>query len=326
MTYEKTTTERSGSFLNDIFNIRTDLAVEERERFTERNIEITGVKLTEQMDSEDRVKITRVEVLNESGAKAMGRPIGSYVTIEAKDMDASLDISSVLSRELEKMLIYRQEKPLDKMSVLVVGLGNRDVTPDSLGPSVISRLDVSRHIYMLKEDNEKSYGVSAVIPGVMAQSGMESAEMVSGIVKQIEPDVVIAIDALAARNTRRLNTTIQLADTGIHPGSGVGNHRQGLNEETLGVPVIAIGIPTVVDAATIVSDAMDALIGVLSSADGGESISESLKIFSDKEKYQLIKELLEPQIGAMFVTPKDIDEDIEIMANIVADGINKVFV
>ena len=312
--------------MNDIFNIRTDLAVEERERFTERNIEITGVKLTEQMDSEDRVKITRVEVLNESGAKAMGRPIGSYVTIEAKDMDASLDISSVLSRELEKMLIYRQEKPLDKMSVLVVGLGNRDVTPDSLGPSVISRLDVSRHIYMLKEDNEKSYGVSAVIPGVMAQSGMESAEMVSGIVKQIEPDVVIAIDALAARNTRRLNTTIQLADTGIHPGSGVGNHRQGLNEETLGVPVIAIGIPTVVDAATIVSDAMDALIGVLSSADGGESISESLKIFSDKEKYQLIKELLEPQIGAMFVTPKDIDEDIEIMANIVADGINKVFV
>ena len=312
--------------MNDIFNIRTDLAVEERERFTERNIEITGVKLTEQMDSEDRVKITRVEVLNESGAKAMGRPIGSYVTIEAKDMDASLDISSVLSRELEKMLIYRQEKPLDKMSVLVVGFGNRDVTPDSLGPSVISRLDVSRHIYMLKEDNEKSYGVSAVIPGVMAQSGMESAEMVSGIVKQIEPDVVIAIDALAARNTRRLNTTIQLADTGIHPGSGVGNHRQGLNEETLGVPVIAIGIPTVVDAATIVSDAMDALIGVLSSADGGESISESLKIFSDKEKYQLIKELLEPQIGAMFVTPKDIDEDIEIMANIVADGINKVFV
>lgn len=312
--------------MNDIFNIRTDLAVEERERFTERNIEITGVKLTEQMDSEDRVKITRVEVLNDSGAKAMGRPIGSYVTIEAKDMDASLDISSVLSRELEKMLIYRQEKPLDKMSVLVVGLGNRDVTPDSLGPSVISRLDVSRHIYMLKEDNEKSYGVSAVIPGVMAQSGMESAEMVSGIVKQIEPDVVIAIDALAARNTRRLNTTIQLADTGIHPGSGVGNHRQGLNEETLGVPVIAIGIPTVVDAATIVSDAMDALIGVLSSADGGESISESLKNFSDKEKYQLIKELLEPQIGAMFVTPKDIDEDIEIMANIVADGINKVFV
>lgn len=312
--------------MNDIFNIRTDLAVEERERFTERNIEITGVKLTEQMDSEDRVKITRVEVLNDSGAKAMGRPIGSYVTIEAKDMDASLDISSVLSRELEKMLIYRQEKPLDKMSVLVVGLGNRDVTPDSLGPSVISRLDVSRHIYMLKEDNEKSYGVSAVIPGVMAQSGMESAEMVSGIVKQIEPDVVIAIDALAARNTRRLNTTIQLADTGIHPGSGVGNHRQGLNEETLGVPVIAIGIPTVVDAATIVSDAMDALIGVLSSADGGESISESLKNFSDKEKYQLIKELLEPQIGAMFVTPKDIDEDIEIMANIVANGINKVFV
>ena len=311
--------------MNDFFNIRTDLAVEERERFTERNIEITGVKLAEHVDKDNKVKITKVEILNENGAKAMGRSIGSYVTIEAKDMEASENISCVLSRELRNMLMIRQEKKLDKMSVLVVGLGNRDVTPDSLGPSVITKLDVSRHIYMLKNNKDKSYGVSAVIPGVMAQSGMESAEMVSGIVKQINPDVVIAIDALAARNTRRLNTTIQLSDTGIHPGSGVGNHRQGLNKETLGVPVIAIGIPTVVDAATIVSDAMDALIGVLSSTKGGDSISESLKNFSEREKYQLIKELLEPQIGAMFVTPKDIDEDIEIMANIVANGINKVF-
>ena len=147
----------------------------------------------------------------------------------------------------------------------------------------------------------------------------------AGILVQIQPDAVIAIDALAARNTKRLNTTIQLADTGIHPGSGVGNHRRGLNKETLGIPVIAIGIPTVIDAATIVSDAMDALIGVLSTSEALESVSATLKNFSDREKYQLIKELLEPQIGTMFVTPKDIDEDIEIMAGIVASGINTVF-
>ena len=141
--------------MNDIFNIRTDLAVEERERFTERNIEITGVKLTEHMDKEDKVKITKVEVLDEGGAKAMGRPIGNYVTIEAKDMEAVEDIAYVLSKELENMLMAKGEKQLDKISALVVGLGNRDVTPDSLGPSVISRLDVSRHIYMLRDESEK---------------------------------------------------------------------------------------------------------------------------------------------------------------------------
>ncbi len=309
----------------ETFNIRTDLAVEERERYTERNIEVSGVRLTEHQDKSCGVKITKVEVMDEEGAKAMARPIGNYVTIEASDMMESDRVARALSRELRAMLPADSAEDINKLSVLVVGLGNRDVTPDSLGPSVVAGLDVSRHIYMLQDDGEKSCGISAVIPGVMAQSGMESAEMVCGITKQIQPDVIIAIDALAARNTRRLNTTIQLADTGIHPGSGVGNHRQGLNKETLGVPVIAIGIPTVVDAATIVSDAMDALIEVLSRGSGGSSVAGTLKDFSDREKYQLIKELLEPQIGAMFVTPKDIDEDIEVMAKIVADGINGVF-
>ena len=310
---------------DETFNIRTDLAVEEQERYASRNVEVPGVKLTESVVSSYGVKITKVEIMDDHGAKAMGRPIGNYVTIEASDMMESKHISSALARELKAMLKKCSPKKIDQMSVLVVGLGNRDVTPDSLGPSVISGLDVNRHIYMLKGNDSSNYGISAVIPGVMAQSGMESAEMVSGIVKQIQPDAVIAIDALAARNTKRLNTTIQLADTGIHPGSGVGNHRRGLNKETLGIPVIAIGIPTVIDAATIVSDAMDALIGVLSTSEALESVSATLKNFSDREKYQLIKELLEPQIGTMFVTPKDIDEDIEIMAGIVASGINTVF-
>ncbi len=318
--------------MSKIFSVHTDLAVENRERFQGQNREISGVKLAERYDKSCDVNITKVEVINEHGAKIMSKPIGNYVTIEAEDIrEAGYDIkrmgdvSRALAKELVSMLPSQDRNDIEKMSVLVVGLGNRDVTPDSLGPSVVSNLEVNRHIFMLKEKLKKSQGVSAVIPGVMAQSGMESAEMVKGIVSQIKPDVVIAIDALAARSTKRLNTTIQLADTGIHPGSGVGNHRRGLNVETLGVPVIAIGIPTVIDAATIVSDTMDAMIAMLSSSEAGNSVAGVLKEFSDREKYQLICELLEPQIGTMFVTPKDIDEDIEIMAEIVGTAINMVF-
>ena len=211
-----------GKEINKSFSIHTDLAVENREQFRGKNKEISGVNLSERIDTENGVHITRVEIVDEHGASVMGKPIGSYVTIEAEDIRDTgydvkriADVSKALARELIMMLPSQE---IDKMSVLVVGLGNRDVTPDSLGPSVISNLEVSRHIFMLKEKLKKGYGVSAVIPGVMAQSGMESAEMVKGIVTQIKPDVVIAIDALAARSTKRLNTTIQLADTGIHPG------------------------------------------------------------------------------------------------------------
>ena len=180
---------------------------------------------------------------------------------------------------------------------------------------------------MMKNKHKRSKGISAMIPGVMAQSGMESAEMVKGIVEQIRPDVVIAIDALAARSTKRLNSTIQIADTGIHPGSGIGNHRKGINKETMGVPVIAIGIPTVIDAATIVSDTMDSMIKILEDASGSSNkgITMILEGFSDRERYQLIRELLEPQIGTLFVTPKDIDESVKYMAETVARGINRLF-
>ena len=156
----------------------------------------------------------------------------------------------------------------EEVSVLVVGLGNRAVTPDSLGPRVADNLSITRHI--LKEYGKFAFGkegvnsVSSIVPGVMAQTGMESMEIVAGVVKETKPDFVIAVDALAARNTKRLNRTIQVTDTGINPGSGVGNHRHGLNEKSLGVPVIAIGIPTVVDAATIVNDTMSSLLTALS--------------------------------------------------------------
>lgn len=318
----------------NIFSIHTDLAVENKEQFEGHDVEISGVKINESYDAKYGVTITKVEICTDDGAKAMNKPKGTYITIEAEDIrTAGYDtgrmksVAGALAREVKHMLPSGENKKAEDLSVLVVGLGNRDVTPDALGPYVISNLEVSRHIYMLKERHKKSKGVSAMIPGVMAQSGMESAEMVAGIVSQIKPDVVIAIDALAARSTKRLNTTIQIADTGISPGSGVGNHRRGLNKETLGVPVIAVGIPTVIDAATIVSDTMDAMIKILASSttQAGQGMSRVLDEFSDREKHQLIKELLEPQIGTMFVTPKDIDENIQFMAETVALGINRVF-
>ena len=150
--------------------------------------------------------------------------------------------------------------------------------------------------------------MSSIVPGVMAQTGMESMEIVNGIVKETKPDVVIAIDALAARNTKRLNRTIQVTDTGINPGSGVGNHRHGLNEKSIGVPVIAIGVPTVVDAATIVNDTMFNLI--------------TLGELNETEKYELIRELLSPNLNTMFVTPKDIDESVKRLSFTISEGLN----
>ena len=315
-------------------NIRTDLAVENKERFQDDNVEISGVKVFEKYDEKYNVNLTKVEIISLEGANIMGKPMGKYVTIEAADIlediyDSSRkkQLGKVLARELYYMLPIRNKSEIMDVSVLVVGLGNKDVTPDSLGPYVVANLDVNRHIFMMKSNHGKCRGISAMIPGVMAQSGMESAEMVEGIVKQIKPDVVICIDALAAGSTKRLSRTIQLADTGINPGAGIGNHRKSINKSILGVPVIAIGIPTVIHAATIVSDTMDELIKVLSQLpamklNGG---LEVLQTFSNKEKHNLVKGLLEPNLGDMFVTPKDIDESVRYMADIVAYGINNIF-
>lgn len=316
------------------FNIYTDLAVENKERFQGDNVEISGVKVYEKYDNKYLVNLTKVEIVSPEGANIMGKPIGKYVTIDALDIrenycddERKKQIGKALARELYNMLPVREKKAIKDVSVLIVGLGNKDVTPDSLGPYVIGDLEVNRHIFMMKSNHGKSKGISAMIPGVMAQSGMESAEMVEGIVRQIKPDIVICIDALSAGSTKRLSTTIQLADTGINPGAGIGNHRKGINEENLGIPVIAIGIPTVIHAATIVSDTMDELLKVLGEVsyikeNGG---IEALQAFSDKEKHKLVRELLEPKFGDMFVTPKDIDESIRYMAQIVAYGINTVF-
>ena len=172
---------------------------------------------------------------------------------------------------------------------------------------------------------ERAQLVSAIVPGVMGQTGMETLEIVKGVVTETKPDLVIAVDALAARNSRRLNRTIQIADTGIHPGSGVGNHRNGLTRETLGVPVIGIGVPTVVDAATIVSDTMENLIQAMETSETLKGVGEVLKMYNNAEKYELVKELISPHLNGMFVTPKDEDEMVKQISYTISESLNLLF-
>ena len=280
------------------FQVRTDLALEAREGIGEAEGEIHGVSVEESYDEENEIRVTRVVIETKNGAKALGKPMGVYVTLEAPGMiepeeDYHQEISASLAREL-RSIIPDAEK---EQSILVVGLGNRDVTADALGPHVADNLFVTRHV--VKEYGKAAYNksrmhmVSSIVPGVMAKTGMESAEIIRGVVEQTKPDVVIVVDALAARSTKRLNRTIQVTNTGIHPGSGVGNHRNALTKESLDVPVIAIGVPTVVDAATIVNDAMSGRMPA--------NLTE---------------------LNNMYVTSKDVDYQIKQISHIICDAIN----
>ena len=197
--------------------------------------------------------------------------------------------------------------------ILVAGLGNQRVTPYSLGPRTVNNLSVSQ--------NET--GLKAIAPGVMAQTGMETARILSGLIREIKPDLVIAIDALAARSIRRLGTTIQLTDTGIHPGSGVGNHRHSLTKETLGIPVLAVGVPTVVGAAAIVHDTISALTGVLASEEATKNTGKWIENMNPEDQYRMIRELLEPEFGSLYVTPPDIDQRVKQLSFTISEGIHR---
>ena len=303
-----------------MFWSRTDLAVEERERFEHTQVEVRGVAVREETQKEG-IRITKVEIISENGAKTMGKPKGNYITIEANDLsDGEEEYQQLVSSYLAKML--RELIPLkEDMSVLVVGLGNREVTPDSLGPKVVEHIKITRHI--IRQFGKYAFGiknnrkVSGMVPGVMAQTGMESLEMLQGIVKQTQPDYVIVVDALAARSSKRLNRTIQITDTGISPGSGVGNHRKGIDQKSIGIPVIAIGVPTVVDAVTIVADTLEQFVF--------EKEEESNQTSMTGHYEQLLRSNMPEQLNAMFVTPKDIDEAVCIISKIIADGINLAF-
>ena len=298
----------------DRYNVRTDLALKQRERFVSDQIEIPGVAVEETYDDMCEVRVKTVRIETENGAAVMGKPVGNYITLEAPKMaeaDESYhrEISGKLMEVLEGCLPEKE----DGQSILIIGLGNRNVTPDALGPLVVEHLDITRHL--VKEYGKYALGgeadrlVSAVVPGVMGQTGMETVEIVRGIVEETEPDFVIAIDALAARSVRRLNRTIQIANTGIAPGSGVGNHRNAITKETVGVPVIAIGVPTVVDAATIV----------------GDSIEEYVAKCRDEGMRENKEHLIPPYLYGMFVTPKNIDELIKQLSFTLSEALNMVF-
>ncbi len=296
------------------FKIRTDLALEARECVEDSAEELRGVSVEEFCNDQNEIKVTKVMIESKNSARALGKPIGTYITIEAPamsqpDLDYHKEISEELSRQLKQMIPEME----NEISVMVVGLGNRDVTADALGPCVVDNMVITRH--MIKEfgkaayqDKEKVHMISGLIPGVMAKTGMESAEIIKGVVEKTNPDVVLVIDALAARSTKRLNRTIQITNTGIHPGSGVGNHRNSVTRESLGVPVIAIGVPTVVDAATIVMDAMEKLLG------------ENAGDFPE------LKEELQKNMGEfynMYVTGKDVDYEIKQISHIICDAIHE---
>ncbi len=315
--------------VQNYFNPRTDLAVEEKERFTEGE-EISGV-LAEQWERGEGLRLTRVEIKNSQGAKAMGKPEGVYVTIEAEalaqdDPSYHKEAAKELGGQLREM-IDRCCPGKKYLSVFVAGLGNMQVTPDSLGPRVIENLQMTRHLNLeYSPDFCRMKGLpvlSGMAPGVMGQTGMETAEIVKGAVVETRPDLIIAVDALAARSARRLASTIQLADTGIHPGSGVGNHRKGLTRESLGIPVIAVGIPTVIGAAGIVHDTVKAMIQALLQEKETKAYGSYMERISPEEQYQLIRELLEPEFGPMFVTPQDIDERVRRLSFTVSEGIHQ---
>ena len=306
------------------FNFRTDLATERRDLYRKANSienEIDGIE-SEKEEINENITVERVKITNEEGQKAIGKPIGNYITIDIKKLKIAQDediekSAETLSNELTKIL----DSHIDKQGeILVVGLGNIYVT-DSLGPKVVNDVEVTRHIinYLPQYVEEGTRMVSAISPGVLGTTGIETVEILKGIVDNIHPKLVIVIDALASRSIERISSTVQLSDTGIVPGAGVGNKRSEISKETLGIPVIAIGIPTVVETAVLVNDCLNLFITKLQEE---AKSNEYLNQLKEQDNYDEIKEALIPGDFNLIVTPKEIDDLIENMTEVVAKGIN----
>lgn len=297
------------------WNIRTDLAIENREVYRKAEKlenEIPGVETSVEQVSDD-FKITEVKILSEEGAKALDKLVGSYYTLEADNL--TLGIESLNEQVESKMMeILKKLMKLEVSdTVLIVGLGNEDVTPDSIGPKVVSKIDITSHLikYVPEYIKEGTRAVSAIVPGVLGTTGIETSDIIKAIAEKIQPDKIIVIDALAARNIKRIKNTIQISDTGIAPGSGVGNNRQRINEELLGIPVIAVGVPTVVDSKTIVSDVIEGIIEK-------DNVAQNQK----EQYYDFIENMLPGIENNSMVTPNEIDEVVENISTILANGIN----
>ncbi len=300
-------------------NIRTDLAVEAEALWQEKGItrDASGVSVDE--TAVGSCKITRVQIQSEQASREMGKPLGNYITIDSPALldgnrQEQEEVANCLAEELKSFISAGE-------SVLVVGLGNWKATPDALGPKVTEMILVTRHLgdYVPPEVKGKLRSVSAVAPGVLGLTGIETGEIIKGIVDRVHPDVVVAVDALAARSVERIARTIQISDTGINPGSGVGQDRIGLSRENVGVKTIAIGIPTVVHAFTIARDTVDLLIRDL---EGRSLVTKSLGNLNDQEKTKLIHQVLSPSVGNLMVTPKEIDLLVEDLSRVVAMGLN----
>ncbi|WP_042345789.1 GPR endopeptidase [Bacillus massiliigorillae] len=346
------------------YAIRTDLALEANEMLIEERTvagekdisQIAGVIIKEK--TENDITVSLIEVTAE-GAKQIGKKEGNYITIEVQgirsgDSDTQQRVEEVFAKEFSYFLKKLQIK--EDASALIVGLGNWNVTPDALGPSVVENLIITRHLFKLEPETVKEgyRPVSAIAPGVMGITGVETSDIISGVIEKTKPDFVIAVDALAARSLERVNATIQISDAGIHPGSGVGNKRKELSKETLGIPVIAIGIPTVVDAVTITSDTIDYILKHFGKelkegnrpsralAPAGLNFGKRKKLTDDdlpgeeerktfmgvigtlpeEEKRKFIHEVLAPLGHNLMVTPKEVDVFMEDMSNLIANGLN----
>ena len=308
-----------------MFNFRTDMAVERRDLYKRANNienEIDGIECNE--ENIDDIKITRVSVTNEQGEQALQKPIGNYITIDVKkinniETEKEDKIVEVLSKELANIV----DKHIGKSDeIMIVGLGNLYSTPDSLGSRVVNEVEITRHIkiYLPQYIDQDARSISAISPGVLGTTGIESAEIIKGITEKVKPKLIIAIDSLCSKNVSRINKSIQISDTGIVPGGGVGNARDELSEKTLGIPVIALGVPTVVEMASITNDCLDLFIEDLQKKAESNDVLNKLK---DEDNYQKIKEALIPNDYNFIVTPKEIDDLIEAMKDIISRGINE---
>ncbi len=307
-----------------MYTFRTDMADERKDIYKKaNNLEnIPGIETSESTVN-DNIKTSIVKITNEQGEQAIGKPIGTYVTVDIKNLKLATNediqkASDVVKDELKEIIDSHCES---QDEILVVGLGNQFVTPDSLGPKVVSEIEVTKHFikYTPQYVVEGTRSVCAIAPGVLGTTGIETSEIIRGIVNKVQPKMLIVIDSLASKSIERISSTVQISDTGIVPGGGVGNAREELSEKSIGIPVIAIGVPMVVESAVLVNDCLDLFIGKLQNEAKSNDYLNELK---EKDNYEEIKESLNPTGYNMIVTPKEIDDLIENMKDIVSTAIN----
>ncbi|AGB41815.1 GPR endopeptidase [Halobacteroides halobius DSM 5150] len=302
----------------------TDLAVEAKDMAVERTGgEISGVSVEEKQV--ENAEITRIEVLNQQAAQKIGKPQGSYITIESDSLRTTNrqvheQLSGVVAEQMNSLINYSRlaTSPTESPVILVIGLGNWNTTPDALGPRVVHHLLVTRHIYGSADPQAKQglRSVCALAPGVLGLTGIETAEIIKGVVDRVKPDLIIAVDALAAQESNRLASTIQISNTGIYPGSGLGKKRIGITQQDMGVPVIAMGIPTVINSVHIVNDTMKQI------QNNQDLPPQSRNVLQQTNQEELIQQVLQPFMGDLIVAPKGIDQLIRDTSRVVSGGIN----